>query len=41
MKEYVEEHGPTTLAEFTKIWLAVDESTKQVSARLARTIHTV
>lgn len=30
MKEYVEEHGPTTLAEFTKIWLAVDESTKQL-----------
>ncbi|ETW83481.1 hypothetical protein HETIRDRAFT_451052 [Heterobasidion irregulare TC 32-1] len=30
MKEYVEEHGPTTLAEFTKIWLAMDKSTKQL-----------
>ena len=32
MKEYLEEHGLTTLTEFTKICLAVDKGTKQVSA---------
>ena len=32
MKEYLEEHRPTTLTEFMKICLAVDKGTKQVSA---------